>query len=119
MKKVKIKCRFSNSINTYKFLIVIYDCNGNLILRKSTNYLGYLYFNAPYYGIYKILVFKNKVLKYYNNIYISKEGCLAFTFILKENYIKTPRLVTFKVTDKIYQGLPIKEGKLILWEKNT
>lgn len=119
MKKVKIKCRFSNRIDTYKFLIVIYDCNGNLILRKSTNYLGYLYFNAPYYGIYKILVFKKKVLKYYNNIYISKERCSEFTFILKENYIKTPRLVTFKVTDKIYQGLPIKEGKLILWEKNT
>lgn len=113
MKKIKIKC-----INKCKYQIIIYDCYGNKLFDDFTDYDGCLFFDVPYYGVYRILIIKNKNIKINTNFYVGKHGYEEFPFRIA-NVKKEFHLVTFKITDKNYNGLPIKEGKITLWQKNT
>lgn len=113
MKKIKIKC-----INKCKYQIIIYDHCGNKLFDGFTNNDGCLFFDIPYYGVYRILIIKNKNIKINTNFYVGIKGYEEFYFRI-DNVKKEFHLVTFKITDKFYNGLPIKEGKITLWQKNT
>lgn len=112
MKKIKIKC-----INKCKYQIIIYDHCGNKVFDDFTDYDGCLFFDVPYYGVYRILIIKNKNIRINTNFYVSKDN-YEYCFRI-DNVKKEFHLVTFKITDKNYNGLPIKEGKITLCQKNT
>lgn len=118
MINVKLRCRNLDTIDMDVYNVVIYDKKFNVLLNNNTNDDGWVSFNVPCQGVYKIHVLKNKTLKMRNVIYISENNCNIFYFKLKNN-ILTTRFVNFKITDSFYKGLPIKEGKLILCQKNT
>ena len=113
MKRVKIKCKLSNSINNYKYEIIIYNCYCEKIFNEFTDENGILFFDAPYYGVYKILILKNKNQRLCTNFYIGNNVDEDFYFLIT-NLKKDFHLITFKITDKNYKGLPIKEGKITL-----
>lgn len=118
MINVKVKCRSIYTINMDIYNVVIYDKNFNVLLNNNTNDKGLVNFNAPCQGVYKIHILKNKTLKMNSVIYVSEKNCNFFCFKLKDNILNT-RFINFKITDSFYKGLPIKEGKLILCQKNT
>lgn len=113
MKEIKIKC-----INKYKYQIIIYDCYGNKVFDGFTDETGTLILDVPYYGVYKILILRNKNIKVITNFYVDENQYNFFYFrvVSIKRYL---HLVTFKITDEYYKGLPIKEGKITLWQKST
>ena len=107
MKKIKIKC-----INKCKYQIIIYDCYGNKLFAGFTDYDGCLFFDVPYYGVYRILIIKNNNIKINTNFYVIKDN-YEYCFRI-DNVKKEFHLVTFKITDKNYDGLPIEDGSITL-----
>lgn len=106
---MKIKCLLSNSIETQRYHFLIYNSKNKLVLDDYTNDMGYLTFDIPYFDIYKIVL-------------ITIYGQQSLTFIPTKDsdiilfIINTPKVITIKLTDQIYEGLEIKKGKIILWQ---
>lgn len=107
MKKIKIK-----RINKRKYQIIIYDCYGSKLFDGFTDHDGCLFFDVPYYGVYRILIIKNKNIKINTNFYVIKDN-YEYCFRI-DNVKKAFHLVTFKITDKNYNGLPIEDGSITL-----
>lgn len=113
MKNIRIKCKLFNNIDIVKYHVIIFDHKNNLILDDYTNKLGCLYFKPQYYGLYNIIIIPSIGYKVIcTGIYINeKTDNFVFSF---RSY--SPLIITFKLTDKNYKDLPIKEGKLFLWK---
>ena len=84
-----------------------------------TNYLLALlitmvvyFFDVPYYGVYRVLIIKNKNTKINTNFYVGIKEYEEFYFRIDN--VKKIHLVTFKITDKFYNGLPIEDGSITL-----
>ena len=94
LKKIKIKCRLSNSINYYKYQAIIYNCLGYKVFDNLSNENGILIFDAPYYGVYKILIIKNKNVKFCTNIIVLENKDNNYYFYIPK--IKNCLLSYFK-----------------------
>ena len=68
LKKIKIKCLVSNSLDIYKYHIKIYDSKGNIICDSSADDRGILYFEPKCFEVYKVVV--NICAKIYPNTII-------------------------------------------------
>lgn len=90
--------------------ILIYDSNGNLIIKKDT-----------YNGIVKVCLDKNEV--YYLYARSLNEVIKTCFYVDKNCYIfHFPRSIysdifTFLLYDSSYEGLKIEKGELLLWQK--
>lgn len=100
----------------YKYHVMIYDSLGSLILDCFT-VNGKLLFEVPKDGVYKIIVvppimYNTKCL----NVIIGGNSCKILLFSFERNNNKT---VTLTLTDRNYQGLPIKKGGIFLCKIHT
>lgn len=119
IKKLEIKCFTIDSINIYKYRIIIYNSNQELVLDDFTTN-GSLFFNIPYYDLYKIIVIPQSNLKYNyfcQNVLIHKNFCKILLLPFCKNSI-SKKTVTLILTDKNYKGLPIKKGEITLWQNH-
>lgn len=118
-KILKIKCILCNSINIYKYKLLIYNHNNKLICNDYTNENGCFQFQVPDYGIYKIIFLNSQTnpQKMCVTTLIRKnhQNKITITF----NYPSKKKLFLITLTDQNYRGLPIAKGEIILWQNNT
>lgn len=112
-KKIKIKIRSNKSISLYCYHILIFD-DDRLVFDDYTKN-GEIYFNVEYKKGYCIIIinplgFRKKIAFYYNNYTLNE-----FTIVMKNCLSKKSHLITIKLTDHNYKGLPILKGKIVLW----
>ena len=140
MKEIKIK--YINKYK-YKYHIIIYDCYGNKVFGGFTDETGTLILDVSYYGVYKILILRNKNIKVITNFYVD-ENQYNFFYFRDVSIKRCLHLVTFKITDELqtitmeaethtveianekavtkeitltdanYNGLPIEDGSITL-----
>lgn len=114
LKKIKIKCLVSNSLDIYKYHIKIYDSKGNIICDSSADDRGVLYFEPKYFEVYKVVVnirakiYPNKIIR---NVIFTDNGCDTLVFAFKK---LCP--IVIKLTDKNYRNLKVEKGEIILWQ---
>lgn len=113
-KKITIQCRLCDNLDNYKYLIEIYDCNCNLILKSYTDNYGYFYFNVSSFGIYKIVASNNIVYpkKKCLNYYLNEDCCNNLLIVFSKRHP-----VAIRLTDENYKNLPIT-GRMILSKIN-
>lgn len=102
------------NINIYNiklpnYKICIYTNNNQLLIEKSN--CAHITFNAPYYGLYKIIITNNKPIY----IYITKTNCHTFNINL-DNQINKIKVI---LEDQNYKNLKIMKGELILWNTKS
>lgn len=97
--------------HSYQSLIIIYDQNNNIVLKKITDYNGLLKFNLNK-GIYTIKLITHTTIIISSFIISNKDLFLLYD-LRKINY----HHVTFKLIDKFY-NLLVKRGEIKLWQKN-
>lgn len=118
MNECKVNCVVTDSIDNYVYNIHIYDSKQQLIYCDSHSN-GHVHFNATN-GLYQIQIqpvgriYPRIVCKY---IYVLTGSCNSFYFFFRKNLFRK-RKITFWVTDKNYQDLPIEKGEMILWHRN-
>lgn len=109
---IYISCFNTKSIIKLKFKVKVIYHNISILEKESDN-IGRLSFSLNNTGVYLVKVYFKNFYKDYIIYYKNKD---IFINIYFNECLK--RYVTFKLTDKNYQGLKIKGGKLILWENH-
>lgn len=119
-KKVKIKFVLNNRMILKKYPIIICDDNRKILFNGTTTELGYLDFEFPSEGIYKIIVFPEQNTmpkKICIPVFFSFNCCKIWTLFLNNQIIHTP--ITITVTDQYYKDLPIEKGEITICQKLT
>ena len=120
-KKIKLNFRVEDNLNIYSYNVKFYDENNNLISEGVTNELGGLDFNVPGFGVYQIVVYSSSIIPCRQClVLLVNENTPEFLLFTFNRYnVKKQHLITVNLTDKIYKGLPIMKGQVILWQDNT
>lgn len=117
--EVKIRYILNDRLDNSYHKILIFNNENKLLFDGYTDVKGSFLFQAPYFGIYKIIILtKEKTLCKVMKILVRKNKNNYFLFKINNKKINL-QTVTFWVTDKNYKGLPLKKGEMILWQKNT
>ena len=104
--------------NYYQPIIEIYN-NKKQMIFKQKSYNGTLQICLTTNNYYYIQAITNgemiKTVIYINDY----QSCYYITFnhIIINHNISLPRIITLFLTDINYSNLPIKKGKVILWQK--
>lgn len=116
---LNIKCIIKNTLDRCIFKIRLYDSNDKLIFDGKTNMYGSLDIFNLKCGIYKIEAFGLFCVKpkfYKTKIYHNGNLEVKLYFDLYETKNNLP--IILNLYDKYYEGLKIKEGKIILWQNH-
>ena len=113
LKNIQLRIIGTGYNNYYQAIVNIYDKNNHLICSKMT-YNGVLNVCLKTSTCY-FLIIKWGCSTLKKVIYIGAKP-LRYTIVLNHAIIKQNH-ITFVLTDQFYDNLPIKKGKVILWQK--
>lgn len=117
-KTININCITLNSIYSYKFKIIIYNKDNNIIFNNYTKNNS-IYFKLKTNEIYKIIIIPptNHIPNIIKTNYLitnKSKNKINFYFKLKNKN----NLITINLIDKYYKSLKLKRGEIILWQNN-
>ena len=117
-KKVIIRCVLSDRLNNSCHHILVFSDKKELLFDGYTDMRGFFGFEASYFGVYKVIILIRGNLGYeIRNIFVRDDRENSFIFMFYNDI--NLHAITILVTDENYCGLPIKEGEIFLWLKNT
>lgn len=117
-KKININCITLNSLLTYKFKVILYNKDNNIIFNNFTKNNS-IYIKVKTNEIYKIIIIPPinhipNIIK--TNYLITNKSKNKINFYFKINHNNNPIIIN--LIDKYYENLKIKRGEIILWQNN-
>lgn len=99
----------------YQSNVIICDQFDNVIFNGCT-YNGIINLCLNKGEIYKIKA--NSYRGNFNKVFIAGDNCnIYLSYNICMNVTNGPNATTFILTDANYEGLPIKEGEIYLWQQ--